>query len=105
MRSQNKPKVDREERWRNTLPRLSHKEALILEYLIQGGETYANEMSKASTGRLPRGTVYVYLARMEDRGLVESRPEAENEPTIGLPRRLYRVTGKGQKVYAAWATL
>jgi PadR family transcriptional regulator PadR len=83
-------------------PRLSRKEALILEMLIEKlGELFGLEMVEASNGNLKRGTVYVTLQRMEEKGLIESRKEARPEGELGIPRRLYKITGHGQRVLAA----
>lgn len=83
-------------------PRLSPKEALALRLLVSGGEQYGLELVKASEGELKRGTVYVTLNRMEEKGLIESRL-AHVEPWAGGPRkRLYRVTGEGARVLRAW---
>jgi len=82
------------------LPTLSGKERIILELLINSGEMYGLELVKASDGELKRGTVYVTLDRMEDKGLVESRQEDQAEHG-GIPRRLYRPTGHGARVLRA----
>lgn len=88
------------------LPSLSRKEALILEMLISGGrELYGLEMVEASSGELKRGTIYVTLQRMQEKGLVESRQEERTAPEIGIPRRLYRITGDGQRVLLAYQTM
>jgi len=79
-------------------------EGLILE-LLTNSEMYGLQLVKASGGRLKRGTVYVTLGRMEEKGYVESRPEARHVGAIGLPRRLYRPTGLGLRVLAAWGML
>jgi DNA-binding PadR family transcriptional regulator len=85
------------------VPSLSRKEALILEMLVGGGrELYGLEMVDASNGELKRGTIYVTLQRMEDKGLIESRQEARTAPEVGIPRRMYRVTGYGQRVFSAY---
>jgi DNA-binding PadR family transcriptional regulator len=85
------------------LPSLSRKEALILEMLVGGGrELYGLEMVDASNGELKRGTIYVTLQRMTDKGLVESKPEPRPSPEIGIARRLYSPTGYGQRVFAAY---
>lgn len=82
------------------LPFLSEKEALIVQLLLdKGGETYGLALVDASNGELKRGTVYVTLDRMEDKGLVESRKEP-NAPGDGPAKRLYRVTGLGQRAFA-----
>lgn len=76
-------------------PRLSSKEFLILDLLASGGERYGLQLVGESAGQLKRGTVYVTLQRMEEKGLVESRAEELAEPRPGLPRRLYRPTRSG----------
>jgi PadR family transcriptional regulator, regulatory protein PadR len=80
-------------------PRLSAKEAEVLRLLIANGEMYGLEMVQRS-GLLKRGTVYVTLSRMGDKGYVESRVE-EVSPGDGPPRRLYTVTGLGERAYRA----
>lgn len=84
------------------LPTLSLKESLILELLIGAKEMYGLELVAASAGALKRGTVYVTLARMEDKGYVASRLEAAPPAAGGLPRRLYAPTPLGRDVLAAW---
>src|SRR5262249_49385819 len=84
------------------VPKMSETEALILGMLINGGkEMFGLEMIEASGGKLKRGTIYVTLQRMADKGFVESREEPRTNPEIGIPRRLYRATGLGQRIYAA----
>ena len=78
----------------------SGKELAVLELLVAKREMYGLEMVKASP-KLRRGTVYVLLNRMEDKGYIKSRAIKE-EGASGMPKRLYRVTGLGQKAYAAW---
>lgn len=60
---------------------------------------YGLEMVRESK-RLKRGTIYVTLERMADRGLVSSRQVFE-ETQSGLPRRLYAITGLGRVALAA----
>jgi PadR family transcriptional regulator, regulatory protein PadR len=86
-------------------PRLSAKEALILELLAQRDELYGLQLVAASKGRLKRGTVYVTLGRMEDKGYIRSRTEASPEGAGGLPRRVYAATAYGVRVMKAWTTL
>ncbi|HEX8367618.1 MAG TPA: hypothetical protein VF604_03545, partial [Pyrinomonadaceae bacterium] len=71
----------------NEFPKLSRKEFLILEMLIGKGEMFGLEMVEASEGNLKRGTIYVTLQRMGDKGYIESREEARSMPEIGIPRR------------------
>jgi PadR family transcriptional regulator PadR len=84
------------------LPRLSATEHLILE-LLAGEEMFGLQLVEESKGTLKRGTVYVTLGRMQDKGYVESWTETLSPGAIGLPRRLYRPTGYGLRVLAAWA--
>ena len=82
------------------IPRLSVKEALILGLLVSKGELYGLELVKQSGGKLKRGTVYVTLSRMAEKGYVESR----QVPTFnggGLPKRVFRATGHGARVLHA----
>lgn len=65
---------------------------------------YGLELVEASEGALKRGTVYVTLGRMQEKGFVESRPERPAGAS-GLPRRLYRPTGLGLRVLDAWGML
>lgn len=83
-----------------SLPSLSNLEMLILDMLSEHREMYGLAMVDASRGRLKRGTIYVTLNRMEDKGFVSSR-EVEGEGQ-GPPRMMYRVTGHGARVLAAW---
>jgi len=83
----------------NEFPRLSSKEFLILGMLIEKGEMFGLEMVGASEGELKRGTIYVTLQRMGDKGYIESREEPRSMPEIGIPRRKYLATGLGERVY------
>jgi PadR family transcriptional regulator len=84
------------------LPRLSATERLIVELLTAHEELFGLRMVELSGGRLKRGTVYVTLGRMQEKGYLESRQEPLPEGAIGLPRRLYRPTGLAMRVLAAW---
>ena len=83
----------------NEFPRLSRKEFLILGMLIGRGEMFGLEMVETSEGELKRGTIYVTLQRMGNKGYIESREEPRSMPEIGIPRRKYLATGLGERVY------
>ena len=83
------------------LPRLSPTEQLILE-LLSGEEMFGLQLVEESNGALKRGTVYVTLGRMHEKGYLESRQEPLPDGAIGLPRRLYRPTGLAMRILAAW---
>lgn len=82
-------------------PRLTGIESLILELLIDKPDQYGLELVAGSHRRLKRGTVYVTLGRMEEKGLVESAPEPPPEGA-GPSRRIYRPTALGIRVFQAW---
>lgn len=84
------------------LPVLSVTERLIIELLTAHDELFGLQMVELSAGRLKRGTVYVTLGRMHEKGYLESRQEPLPEGAIGLPRRLYRPTGLAMRILAAW---
>jgi len=86
------------------LPSMSRTESLVME-LLRGRERYGLELVDASDGTLKRGSVYVILARMEEKGFVDSRQEERGQGSSGLPRRLYRATPYGRKVHGAFSTL
>lgn len=92
------------------LPRVSGKEELILRLLTDsGGEGFGLDLVERSGKKLARGTVYVTLERMQDKGYVVSRRETltdSDEQTI--PRRIYRVTALGNRVLSTlniWAAM
>jgi DNA-binding PadR family transcriptional regulator len=76
-------------------------EAKILRLLVSKGESYGLALVKASDGALKRGTIYVTLGRMEEKGLVESHQEENTDQYIGIPRRLYKVSALGLRVHDA----
>jgi PadR family transcriptional regulator PadR len=89
---------------RQAVPSLPPKEELILELLVhRGGSMYGLELVAASGRRLKRGTVYVTLGRMEEKGYIVSRIEPAPPKAGGLPRRVYDATPFGRRVLAAWA--
>ena len=81
------------------MPRLSTKEAIILDLLVNQGSMYGLEMIRASDD-LKRGTVYVTLGRMAEKGYVESH--LEDAPEGGVARRVYQATGHGKRVLTVW---
>jgi DNA-binding PadR family transcriptional regulator len=84
------------------VPSLSGKETAILQLLAGGAEMYGLQIVTESDGVIGRGTVYVTLARMQDKGFIGSRQEAQPAGATGLPRRLYRIAGEGARVLRAW---
>ncbi len=69
--------------------------------LTSGQEMYGLEIVQASNGEVGRGTVYVTLGRMVEKGFVDSRQETLAPSSTALPRRMYRVTAEGRRVLHA----
>jgi DNA-binding PadR family transcriptional regulator len=84
------------------IPTLPPKEALILELLVGESEMYGLQLVAASRRRLKRGTVYVTLGRMEEKGFITSRLEDAPPEAGGLPRRVYEPTAFGRRVLDAY---
>ena len=58
---------------------------------------YGYDLMKAA--KLPSGTLYPMLARLQQDGLVEAEWEAQREDTAGRPpRKYYRLTAEGCRV-------
>jgi PadR family transcriptional regulator, regulatory protein PadR len=90
----------------SAVPTLPATERLILEMLVANGEPmFGLAMVTASHGKLKRGSVYVTLSRLENKGFVESEQEPLRQGAIGLPRRLYTVTALGKRALKAWNAL
>lgn len=87
------------------VPRLSGKELLILQLLVHERAMYGLELVVASAGELKRGTVYVTLGRMEQKGYIRSRKEDAPADAGGLPRRVYEPTTLGRELCEAWSLL
>ncbi len=76
---------------------LSNKEAVILRLLQAHGDLYGLELVTHADGELARGTVYVTLGRMVDKGLLQAL--ADKSPKHkGLPRPRYRPTALGSRM-------
>ncbi|MEZ5316421.1 MAG: helix-turn-helix transcriptional regulator [Vicinamibacterales bacterium] len=78
---------------------VSALETLVLDLLAEHGSTYGLDLVAASSGRLKRGSVYVTLGRMEQKGYVTSR--LEDRTGEGPPRRLYDITALGHRARQA----
>jgi DNA-binding PadR family transcriptional regulator len=87
--------------WKALRGRLTARERAVLELLVGGGEMAGLELVEASS-RLTRGTVYVALRRLADKGLVDSRP-VNGAAFPALPLRLFRATGAGTAALARGA--
>jgi PadR family transcriptional regulator PadR len=82
---------------------LSEKESIVLDLLTEHGELYGLQLVASSKRELKRGTVYVTLGRMEEKGYITSRLEDAPAEMGGMPRRLYQTTPLGRRVLTAWS--
>jgi DNA-binding PadR family transcriptional regulator len=74
---------------------LAKSEHLILNVLASRGPCYGLEIVQASRGRLKRGSIYVTLGRMEEKGFVTSSAGGNDG------RRRYRPTALGERALLA----
>ena len=72
--------------------------------MLREQELYGLQLVAASGGHLKRGTVYVTLGRMEEKGYITSRLEDAPSGVGGLPRRIYSATPLGCRMFAAWTS-
>lgn len=63
---------------------------------------YGLELVAQSRGRLKRGTVYVTLGRMQQKGLIEAEQEKFTDDSGLVPRRMYHATRFGLRVLEVW---
>lgn len=70
-------------------------EAEIARLLREHGELYGLQLVKLSRGKLKRGTVYVHLHRLADKGLVGSRVTDVSIGELRLPLRIFFQTTPG----------
>ena len=83
---------------------VSRKELLVLRLLAGADELYGLQMVDASAGDLKRGTIYVTLGRMEDKGYITSRSDEPPPGAGGHPRRLYTMTPLGRRMLKRWSS-
>lgn len=81
-------------------------EIKVLKLLEDEVARYGLELIRLSRGELKRGTIYVILHRLEERGLVKSvvpkRSKQSKPKHSGLPRPLYSITEAGVRMLKAW---
>lgn len=62
---------------------------------------YGLQIVERSEGAVKRGSVYVLLGRLEDKGFVEQLPTKAAPGYPGLPRPIYKLTADGRRVLLA----
>jgi len=88
-------------------PRITGPTLKVLSTLLASPRDELSGADIGRTARLPSGTLYPILLRLESAGWLESRWETDDPTALGRPRRrLYRVTGIGaRKAKAAFKEL
>ena len=61
---------------------------------------YGLQLVEESKGKLKRGTIYVTLGRLEEKGFVDSRTPRQAKHA-GLPRPIYKLNAAGERALAA----
>jgi PadR family transcriptional regulator PadR len=85
----------------------TNREAVILIILINGeraGRDIRNEYESRTSTKMPLGSLYTTLTRMETSGFVESRTGDTTPERRGYPRKFFPITGIGQKALNAYQT-
>lgn len=62
------------------------------------GGAYGLQIVEDSEGLVKRGSVYVLLTRLEDKGYVRVLPSKVTPENGGLPRPKYQLTAEGSRV-------
>ncbi len=81
---------------------LSEPAFYILLSLASGskhGYAVLKDVEEVSVRRvtLSVSTLYTVLSRLQEQGLIERSDDGEESPSPGLPRKVYRLTERGQK--------
>ena len=99
------PAAQHQNEQKYTGQKLTEKEAYILTFLTAHRKGYGLEMVKNSGGLLKRGSVYVTLNRMQQKGYVKAGTEPTPPDEQGPPRRYYIATAKGAQALDSWNLL
>lgn len=76
------------------------REAVILDILTNGeraGRDIRNEYESRTKRKMPLGSLYTTLTRMEASGFVESRTGDTKPERRGYPRKFFSITGIGER--------
>ena len=83
-----------------TLPPFN--ETVVLSLLAEHGELYGLQLVGLSDNALKRGTIYVTLARMQDKGFVRVLRDKHASEHAGMPRPRYKITAQGERSLRAY---
>jgi DNA-binding PadR family transcriptional regulator len=85
----------------------TNREAVILDILTNGeraGRDIRNEYESRTNTKLPLGSLYTTLTRMETSGFVESRTGDTKPERRGFPRKFFSINGRGERALSAYQT-
>jgi DNA-binding PadR family transcriptional regulator len=76
---------------------------MIVMRILQSNPSgaYGLEIVDDSAGAVKRGSVYVLLGRLEEKGFVRVLPSKKARDSIGPARPQYQLTGEGSRVMSA----
>lgn len=83
----------------------TNREAVIMGILINGeraGRDIRNEYESRTNTKMPLGSLYTTLTRMESSGFVESRTGDTTPERRGYPRKFFSITGIGERALNAY---
>lgn len=80
---------------------------MIVMGLLQGRPSgaYGLEIVEESAGAVKRGSVYVLLGRLEEKGFVRILPTKRERGSVGPARPQYQLTGEGSRVLSAASSI
>ena len=89
-----------------TPPHLGDLQHLVMVAVARLGDNafggaVQDELREVGHRDVSVSTIYVTLVRLEEQGLVESGRGEKETPTVGRPRRVFRVTPKGWEALIA----
>ena len=78
----------------------TNREAVMLDILMNGerpGRDIRNEYQARTGHKMPFGSLYTTLTRMEASGFVTSRTGGTTPERRGYPRKFFSITGTGER--------
>ena len=83
----------------------TNREAVILDILTNGeraGRDIRNEYESRTKTKMPLGSLYTTLTRMENSGFVQSRTGDTKPERRGYPRKFFSITGMGESALSSY---
>jgi DNA-binding PadR family transcriptional regulator len=83
-------------------PRMSSETLRILGVMLEDPMAWHYGLGLSDAAKIASGTIYPMLARLEKAGWLESKWEEQSSGDVPRPRRrLYRLTGHGERTALA----